>query len=309
MSLHAFPKIFAIGSDYIADIFKEPVEITEKIDGSQFVFGKFNDQVMYRSKGKMIYDGAVDKMFEIAVSHVNEIDALGLLVNGVAYFCEYLQRPKHNVLGYESTPKRHLALFGMTIDGSFVKDHADLEVEANRLGIEVAPLIYSGKVASADMLLDMLDRESFLGGQQIEGVVVKNYDRPFLLGGQPIPLMAGKYVSEKFKERHQKDWKERSGKSKFELFKDSFRTEARWEKAVQHLRDNGDLENAPKDIGNIIKEIQRDIIEEHEEDIRNWLYKEYIGEILRYAIRGVPEWYKTKLLKRGFRNDEDTLRQ
>lgn len=301
MSLHAFPKIFAIGSDYICDIFKEPVEITEKVDGSQFVFGKFDDQVMYRSKGKMIYEGSVDKMFEIAVSNVHELDSLRLLENGVAYFCEYLQRPKHNVLGYESTPKRHLALFGMTIDGSFVKDHADLEVEANRLGIEVAPLIYSGKVASADMLLDMLDRESFLGGQQIEGVVVKNYHRPFLLGGQPIPLMAGKYVSEAFKERHQKDWKK--GKDHFQLFKDSFRTEARWEKAVQHLRDNGDLENAPRDIGKLIKEIQTDIVAEHEEDIRNWLYKQHIGEILRYAIRGFPEWYKTNLLKRGFSDE------
>ena len=31
--LTAFPKIFAIGTDYIKDIFEEEVEITEKLDG------------------------------------------------------------------------------------------------------------------------------------------------------------------------------------------------------------------------------------------------------------------------------------
>lgn len=33
--IKAFPKIFSIGTDYIKDIFKEEVEITEKIDDSR----------------------------------------------------------------------------------------------------------------------------------------------------------------------------------------------------------------------------------------------------------------------------------
>lgn len=31
----AFPKIFSLGTNYIQDIFKEEVEVTEKVDGSQ----------------------------------------------------------------------------------------------------------------------------------------------------------------------------------------------------------------------------------------------------------------------------------
>lgn len=298
MGLHAFPKIFAIGSNYICDIFKEPVELTEKIDGSQFVFGVFDGVLRYRSKGKEIYAESVDKMFRTAVSHVNEIYLLNTIEPEMIHYCEYLQRPKHNVLAYDSTPKRHLAIFGLqnATNGRFISDHESLSVAAEYLGIDVAPLIYSGMIDSADALLGMLDRDSYLGGQKIEGVVVKNYDRPFLLGGQPIPLMAGKYVSEKFKERHQKEWKKGTGKNKFDLYKDSFRTEARWEKAVQHLRDNGELDNEPRDIGNIIKEIQSDIKAEHEDEIRDWLFNQFFPEISRYAIRGFPEWYKEKLL-------------
>jgi hypothetical protein len=50
--IKAFPKIFAIGQDYIKDIFDGEVEVTEKIDGSQFVFGKLAGELYFRSKGK-----------------------------------------------------------------------------------------------------------------------------------------------------------------------------------------------------------------------------------------------------------------
>jgi len=48
--INAFPKIFAIGTDYISNIFDDEVEITEKIDGSQFAFGKVNGELFMRIK-------------------------------------------------------------------------------------------------------------------------------------------------------------------------------------------------------------------------------------------------------------------
>lgn len=56
--IKAFPKIFAIGTDYIKDIFSETVEVSEKIDGSQFGFGKINGDVFMRSKGAQLFVGA-----------------------------------------------------------------------------------------------------------------------------------------------------------------------------------------------------------------------------------------------------------
>lgn len=301
--IRAYPKIFAIGTDYISDIFKEPVEITEKIDGSQFDFGKVGGELFYRSKGKIMYPESVEKMFLIATNYVHQIEHR-IPDNTIAY-CEYLMRPKHNTLSYNRVPKNNLMLFGISQPNQKFNSEYDTIVNfADIFEIEPVPLVFKGKIEKANEIFDLIKDESILGGPNMEGIVVKNYLRPFLLGGQPIPLMAGKYVSEKFKEVHQQSWgKEKTGKGKFEVFKDGFKTEARWEKAIQHLRDSGNLENSPRDIGNLIKEVQRDIKEEEVENIKNFLFREFGSEIIRYATRGLPEWYKEQLVKNNFESN------
>ena len=77
-----------------------------------------------------------------------------------------------------------------------------------------------------------------------------------------------------------------------------FKTEARWEKALIHLKEKGELENSVRDIGKLIKEVQKDIKEEESEYIKNHLYKIFIKDILQTAIRGLPEWYKNQLLEK-----------
>ena len=54
MNIKSFPKIFELGTDYISLIADNEVEITEKIDGSQFVFGKIDGNLMTRSKNCII---------------------------------------------------------------------------------------------------------------------------------------------------------------------------------------------------------------------------------------------------------------
>ena len=293
--LKSFPKTFSIGTDYVADIFKEEVEITEKVDGSQFSFGKENGEVLCRSKGQSLHDG-IDNMFKKAVDYVFSI--ADRIPEGMFLNCEYLMKPKHNTLCYETIPKNHLVLFGASDSTEkYISNHSKLKEYAELLDIDVIPLVYSGKIENAEELLGMLKRKSYLGGADIEGIVVKNYERKFLLGGQPMPLMAGKYVSEAFKEVHRDRWgAEEKTANKFEVFKQSFRTDARFEKAVQHLAEKGELENSPRDIGKLIKEVISDIEAEEADNIKNWLYDEYKGEIFRCASRGVSEWYKERLL-------------
>ena len=116
-----------------------------------------------------------------------------------------------------------------------------------------------------------------------------------------MPLMMGKFVSENFKEVNQKTWKgEHTGKGKWELFCEAYRTPARWNKAIQHLADIGELENSPRDIGKLIKEIQRDITEEEKQTIMEFLFREFGNEVLRKSIAGFPEYYKEKLAERSF---------
>ena len=49
--------------------------------------------------------------------------------------------------------------------------------------------------------------------------------------------------------------------------------------------------------------------DEEGENIKNWLYNEFKGTILRYATKGLPEYYKDYLLKRGFKNDKNNSRK
>lgn len=303
--MNAFPKIFAIGTDYIRDIFMNEVEITEKVDGSQFGFGKINGELITRSKGKVQYEGAVDKMFTVAVDYVHSIQ--DKLPEDTFFYAEYLKTPAHNVLGYERTPKNNLILFGVCDPSlKFISKHEELQKYADMLEIEVVPLLFRGVVKNIDDITQLLEADSVLGKVKIEGFVVKNYEKPFLLGGQPIPLMAGKYVSEKFKEVHRNNWKvANTSKGNWGTYIENFRTEARWHKAVQHLRDDGKLTESPKDIGNLMAEVQRDITEESKELIMEYLWKVFGRELLQKSVAGFPEWYKTELMKKSNFSDQD----
>lgn len=298
--IKAFPKIFAIGTDYIKDIFLDEVEITEKIDGSQFSFGKVNGEIYMRSKGCIQYKEKHDKMFSLAVAYALSIESL--IPDGMVFYCEYLKTERHNILKYNRVPKNHLIMFGASsINDSFVSNWRDY---AEEFYIEAVPEIFKGHINSSDEIIKLLETESVLGGCKIEGIVVKNYAKPFLLGGQPIPLMSGKFVSEAFKENHKENWgKEYSSKGKWETFLESFKTEALWNKSIQRLEEESKLEHSPRDIGMILKEINKDIESEQKEDVKEFLWNEHKREIFANATRGLPEWYKEKLLKNSFENN------
>ena len=303
MNFYAFPKVFAIGKDEIKDLFVGPVEVTEKVDGSQFAFGRIDGETVMRSKGQKLYPESAEKQFQPAVEYAATIAPT--LPDNTVLYCEYLQTPRHNVLKYDRVPKNNLVCFGVLADGHYLDLHSDIHAVADGAGVETVALLHVGEIRSAEELRALLERESVLGGTTVEGVVVKNYAQRFLLGGIAIPLMAGKFVSEKFKETHKAGWdKEHTARGKWDAFMDGFRTEARWQKAVQHLRDAGELENDPRDIGKLLKAVHLDIEEEDKEQIKEFLWKEFGAALKRRATGGLPEWYKGQLLARAFAPEE-----
>jgi len=302
--LSAYPKAFALGERHIQTIFDDEVEITEKIDGSQFSFGKVGNELLCRSKGKMIVMDSPEKMFNEAVEYVKSISKD--IPNELQFFCEYLKSPKHNTLAYAKIPKNHLALFGITLKGEPFKDYTTLMQWADTLDIDVVPLLFKGMVDDYLKLIEMFDIDSYLGGQKIEGIFVKNYSKEVELGSNWYTPMCGKFVSEKFKEKHQAGWKkENTGKGRWETFCEGHRTEARWFKAVHYLRDSGELTESPKDIGGLIKRIQTDIIEEEEENVKDFLWNQFKNDLLRKAIAGFPEFYKELLLTKSIEVKEE----
>ncbi len=299
-SWHSYPKLYAMGHRAIAEILLDDVLVQEKVDGSQFSFGKFigdNEiDVRVRSKGATFPVDAPEKMFTKAVDTVLSISHL--LRPGWTYRGEYLAKPKHNTLAYDRAPKGYIALFDINIGEEDYADYNTVAAEAERLGLDVVPTFFRGRIETLDQFRALLDRESFLGGQKIEGVVVKNYHR----FGPDKKVLMGKFVSEAFKEAHTGEWKEANpGKQDIvEKLISGLATPARWAKSVQHLRERGALTDSPRDIGALIKEAQSDILAECRDEISEALLGWALPHVLRGSIRGLPEWYKEQLLKRQF---------
>lgn len=296
MKSSAYPKILHIGDKQIDDLFDYEVEVTEKLDGSQLGFGKIDGELVIRSKGKEIDQDNPEKMFTEGVEYVKSIS--DRLPDNMMFYAEYLQQPRHSTLAYDSIPTNHIALFGaLSTDNHEMYNHDTLKTWADYMNIDTVPVIYEGKT-NPEEAIEMVKGDSYLGGQQREGVVVKRYEDWMFLGKILIPVKAGKYVTEKFKEVHTRDWKKlNTKKGQLEDIKHKYCTEARWNKAIQHLREKGELEGSPRDIGPLIKEIQHDLSEEERENIKEDLWKLFSGDILRKSAVGFPEWYKEKLAK------------
>ena len=294
----SFPKIMQLGLKPIKDIFVDEVEITEKLDGSQFGFGLVDGQLKMRSKGTEIFVGQVQDLFIPVVDYITSIK--DRLPDNVFFYGETLKRPKHNTLCYSSVPKNHFSMFG----AYDIKDddwylYSGLENYANELDVDVVPLIFKGYIERDNTNIDnFLDRESYLGGAKIEGFVVKNYSKQTRIA-QDIytPFMAGKYVSEAFKEVHRDRWKDEETKNgKWAAFCKMYQTQARWDKAIIHLKEKGELLDDPKDIGRLLKEINFDIELEEKEIVKEYLWSVHKKELISAATRGFPEYYKQRLL-------------
>lgn len=298
MEVSSYGDVYQIGHKAVLDIFSNPVIIEEKIDGSLFAFCLFDGELYMRSKGVEIYktdNGCSASMFNKASNVVNEIK--GQLNPAYTYYGEYLQKPKHNVYAYDRVPLNHIIIFDVKNGDQSFLSHSEKRIEATRLGFECAPLLHEGTVEDFEQLKTFLEIDSVLGGQKIEGFVVKNYSR----FTPDKKAMKGKYVSEQFKEKHEKNWKSDGNKLEIQaLLINSLRTDARWLKAVQHLREKDELTESPKDIGNLMKEVQVDIEKEESEYIKDQLYKHFRKNILRGVTRGLPEWYKEQLAEKCF---------
>lgn len=302
-SWHSYPSIYAMGHALLKDLLTVSVTAEEKIDGSQFSFGvSEDDELRCRSKGAVLNIEAPEKMFTLAVQTVKDLAGAGALQKGWTYRAEYLAKPKHNTLAYDRVPARHLIVFDVNVGHESYLPYEAKRAAATELGLECVPLLAEGGLTLA-RFRELLDTPSVLGGQTVEGVVIKptHYD----LWGPDKKVLMGKFVSERFKEAHSLAWKETSPKSGdiLEKLVSTYAVQGRWQKAVQHLREAGVLEGSPRDIGKLIVEVQHDIEKECTEEIAAKLIAWALPHIRRGATKGMPEWYKEDLLRQQFADE------
>jgi len=289
-----FVKIFPLGHRIIKNIFNGPVEITEKIDGSQFSFGWIEDRLFCKSKNSDLVLERPEAQFRPAVEHVIKIQ--DKLHKDWIYFGETLKSPKHNVIKYDRVPTNHIALFGICdIQTGTYMNWSQMLIEADRLDIDVVSCLFEGKTTLEDAL-KLIDRISLLGGSNIEGIVVKNYTKDVMIGDVVFPIMCGKLVHELFKEKHSHlAYGNAAKKNSWEAYCEIFKHENRWRKAIRHLADDGKLLGDPKDIGSLVREIQNDIVDEERDEILEFMWKHFSPHLLRKSIQGFPEWYKEQI--------------
>lgn len=271
------------------------VFIEEKVDGSMWRCGVFDGQLIMASRNRVVNDENMPNMFEKAAEITRGFASK--LSEGWTYFFEYMREEKHNTLEYDSVPKNHLMLFDIEKGNGVYADVDEKRDIANFLGVDCAPMLWHGHNPSAELIDTLSHKTSYLGGPHREGVVVKNYDR----WGADGKFLRGKYVREEFKEIHGKDWKVRNP-SQTDLVQkwcDSIQTDALRHKAVQRLKERGELSDTERDIGLIVKEVQKDIYAEVKEPLLEELWKKRIKKrVLKAAGGGVAEWYKKILLER-----------
>lgn len=291
----SYPKVWNLGHPALEALLDGDVVIQEKVDGSQFSWRwDGEDDLDLRSKGAVIHRAAPDKMFARAVESVE--GRLHKLHPGWVYRGEYLMKPKHNALFYSRVPEGNIILFDVETEPDRFLPPEELALHADHIGLEHVTQFTCAPTHEEYMKL--LELESALGGVRIEGVVVKNYGQ----FGKDGKVLMGKHVSEAFKETHKKEWKagNPTARDVVQTLIDELRTPARWGKAVQHLAEAGELEHDPRDIGKLIKEVQRDLEEEEVEYVKQKLYDHFFPQIRRGASGGVAEWYKAQLFERQF---------
>jgi len=258
---------------------------------------RVGQDVYFRSKGAEIHPETTDKLFKNAVQHV--LSVKDRLEENWIYRGESICSERQNVLKYSTTPPGFIMLFDIEPSPyNFIMETK--EGEARNIGVGCVPRLFEGNLTDLDIINNLLSKESCLGGPKIEGVVIK--PAMYQLFGLDKKVLMGKFVSEEFKEIHRREWKGSNPTQGdvIQVLTSSLATEARWNKGIQHLRELGELEFSPRDIGKLIREIQEDTKRETEDLIKDRLFKWAWPQISRKITHGVPEYYKRKLMEDQF---------
>jgi hypothetical protein len=296
--LRGYSSPLALGHKGLEHLWEGTVIVQEKIDGSQNSFGL--DETGMLSVKSRTHDITLDVsgMWKPALEYLDTIK--DKLYPGWTYRGEFLGKPHHNALVYSRTPTNYIMLYDIDKGDQDYLGPVELAEEAHRIGLECVPLlaVYTEGQPDVKELMAFLERGSILGGVKIEGIVCKNY----ALYGADHKVIMGKLVSKDFQEKNNS--KQRSeGKDFIELLSAKYATEARWRKAVQHLREAGTIHGVPQDIPLVMKEIDEDLEKEYGDEIKETIFKHFFPLMKKIVKRGSAEWYKELLEQEKLERD------
>jgi len=243
--------------------------IEEKIDGSQLGFMLNNNELCIFNRKKVLTEpsGIYDKQLLMLPLIKDKLE------NDLIYFGEAINSLKTNVVVYQRIPKFYFILYDIysLIDKRWFT-YCEKKNCADKIGLECVPLLYeeindanADANSAYDKCLEFIKKiengelESYLGGVP-EGVVIKRSGAKF------------KMVSNQFKERHVKKQKKIVWliSDFLKYVGEQFNTEARFQKAYQHLREDG----IQITLINIVNELDKDLYKEYEKEINGYIVAE-----------------------------------
>lgn len=286
MTIKGYGKVRHFGYREVQDIFTSKVEVQEKIDGSQFSFGMFDGVVHCRSKNNARDLSTEGGLFGPSIQAVQKL----ALPEGFLFRAEAICREKHNKLAYERVPKCNVVVYDVYRGEDRLGPDAR-DALCHKIGLEPVQVHFVGEV-SREGAGEFIGRPSQLGGIQ-EGVVIKSYS----LKDPDGVLLKAKIVGAEFQEMtgQVKLRKRATPDAVVTALTERYRTNARWDKAIQHLTEDGKLVGAPKDIGPLCAEIHRDFDEECQEEVKQYLYDHFGKQMKKNLLFGFAQYYNRRL--------------
>ena len=305
IKIERYAKILQYGKRDTFKIKEGEVTVEEKVDGSQFrIFCNGYDRKFGSKSVDYTEERTPDSMFLVAI-----LNATGLLKDinfekPTMIYCEYLSKTKQNTLNYGRVPKNNLMIFDVKVEDKWL-NWSDKKKFADTYDFDCIPRLWQGdgKDLTFELIESLIKQKSTLGDVIVEGVVMKNYEQlhtvEYLLG---MPIMI-KYVRDSFKEINTKNWKGKNKKGFMENMIEKYKSTNRWQKAIQHCNERGQLEGEMKDVPDVLREIISDLETEEGETIKKELYDFFWKEIKKGVVRGFPEYYRGTLLKEVLDDD------
>ena len=293
--MRTLPSIVVGDDKNLSNVDNNRIIIQEKVDGSQLTITRQGDRLIYFNKNKQII-GQGKPWLNSYILLNNKVDLFkkGLFYHGEAM--KSIHSAKLNIR-YEREPRYFWIVYEIVRADHTTLSPEEMEEVLKETGIETVPIFYDNKYELCDNYIDKAkdiinDIEndkirSCLGNVPPEGVVLKVLNRN--RGKDKVSTTRYKFVRKAFSETNKSKKKKLPTLSQEEIINgigEIYNTEARKQKAVQHLEEQGKWKVNPKqNIGLMVNELDNDLLKECEQDIKDLLFVRFWSQISK-AARG-----------------------
>ena len=273
--------------------------IQEKVDGSQFtVYKDRNNQLHYYNKNKE-RDGKGKPFLNAFLSIQGKEDMFEV---GYFYHGEAMTSRLTNTNEYERVPNCFWIIYEIVREDNTVLSPEEMEIALKDTPFETVKIFYDNKHEEPTDLTVVVDKimkdienkrlVSGLGGIP-EGCVVKVIN---VLKKDKYSTTRYKYVREEFQEANHTKKKRLPQVSDQDFIQELgsiYNTDARFQKAIQHLQErNCWKDNIEKNIPGLVDELDRDLIKEELDEIKNLLFIRFWPEISKASRAGLQDFLK-----------------